>query len=134
MKVTNQTKYITYFSKQKAPYFDEPDSGGWYSFSYTPLCAGLKDTKEEAKKHAPHVFGQFSIHTIEVTRSVYDSHLPFSVDRTTSNRWLASCSRCGITSNGAKSTIEFALENIKNRSQGTICIVEEYKDLGVVEC
>ena len=52
MKVTNQTKYIAYFSKQKAPYFDEPDSGGWYSFSYTPLCAGLKDTKEEAKEES----------------------------------------------------------------------------------
>lgn len=131
MKVTKQTKYIAYFSNQKAPYFDEPDSGGWYNFSYTPLCSGLKDSKEAAKSHAPHVFGAFSIHTIEVTETVYDAHLPFSVNRTSKNRWLASCSRCGLSSNGAKSTIDFALENIKNRLQNIVCSTTEYKDLGV---
>ena len=134
MKITEQTKYIAYFSTQKAPYFDQPDSGGWYNFSYTPLCSGLKDTAEEAKKHAPHVFGTFSIHKIQITRTVFDSHLPFSVNRTSSNRWLASCSRCLFTSNGAKSTIEFALDNIKNRAEGTVCSLEEFVDLGVVEC
>ena len=61
MKVTNQTKYIAYFSKQKAPYFDEPDSGGWYSFSYTPLCAGLKDTKEEAKKNGAEILDNHNL-------------------------------------------------------------------------
>lgn len=131
MKVTKQTKYIAYFSNQKAPYFDDPDSGGWYNFSYTPLCSGLKDSKEAAKSHAPHVFGAFSIHTVEVTKTVYDAHLPFSVGRTSKNRWLASCSRCGLSSNGAKSTIDFALENIKNRSQNIVCSITEYKDLGV---
>lgn len=47
MKVTKQTKYIAYFPNQKAPYFDDPDSGGWYNFSYTPLCSGLKDSKKK---------------------------------------------------------------------------------------
>lgn len=129
--VTEQTKYIAYFSGKKAPYFDEPESGGCYSFSYTPLCNGLKESKNAAKKHAPHVFGSFSIHTVKITTTVYESHLPFSVMRTTRNKWVASCSRCGISSNGAKSTIEFALDNLRNRSEGSICHVESFVDLGI---
>ena len=129
--VIEQTKYIAYFSGRKAPYYDEPDSGGWYTFSYTPLCGGLRDSKAAAKSHAPHVFGNFSVHTVKITTTVYDSHLPFSVSRTTKNKWIASCARCGISSNGAKSTIDFALDNLKNRAEGSVCSTETFKDLGV---
>ena len=129
--VTEKIKYIVYFAGKKAPYYEGPDSGGLYSFSYTPLCDGLKDSKSAAQRYSPSAFGASSVHTIKVTNTVYGAHLPFSVSRTSKNKWVASCSRCGLSSNGAKSTIAFALENIKGRAEGTICGVESYVDLGI---
>lgn len=118
---------------KKGMYFDEPDSGGWYNFAYELSSDILRDSIEQARRDAPTTFGLYEIHRIEKCTTNYGSHSNPALTRTPKNKWIARCIRCGISSNGAKSTIQFALDNLKGQFEKyPNCTIENYIVLGKV--
>jgi len=134
-EIKSLIRYALFFpSRGKGQYYSEED-GGAYCFSYGPTPDTLRNSPEEARKDCPPAsFGKGEVHKIEVRATTYPlGHLPASLNRTPKNKWVAKCSRCGLSSNGAKSTIQFALDNVKKQyEQYPVCGTEEYIDLGKV--
>lgn len=135
MSTVRSIHYVIFYPNKgkKGMYFDEPDSGGWYNFAYELSSDILRDSIEQARQDAPTTFGNYEIRKVEKRVNNMGRHSNPALSRTSKNKWIARCVNCGLSSNGAKSTIQFALDNVKKQyEQYPVCETEEYIDLGKV--
>lgn len=135
MSTVRSIHYVIFYPNKgkKGMYFDEPDSGGWYNFAYELSSDILRDSVEQARRDAPTTFGHYEIRKVEKRVNNLGRHSNPVLTRTPKNKWIARCVNCGLGSNGAKSTIQFALDNVKGQFEKyPNCTIEKYIDLGKV--
>ena len=104
-----------------------------FNFAYELSSDTLRDSKEQAIQDAPTTFGNYEIRKVERRVNNLGSHSNPVLTRTPKNKWIARCVNCGLGSNGAKSTIQFALDSVNSQfKKYPNCNTEEYVDLGKV--